>query len=199
MSAWLLGPRRRSQGQTDDRVNTGGDRLPKVKVTLQCTAPGRGKTFCWLVVGCLNDDSLLISRHINVASLSGPMELTAMLRSKLTGDLRVVAAVLSDKVIGGDTVTPVTYTISQQVALRQARPAQPPAGLAVQHSCASGAQEGIDSRHYCILAALHTFSLSFVASCNHCQSCRRMCSSQFWSRRAANLPYHQADNGKHVT
>jgi hypothetical protein len=91
-----------------------------VKVTLQCTASGRNKSFCWLVVGCLNDDSLLLSRHIDIASVASPMELTAMLRSKIKGDLRIVAAVLSEKVIGGDTVTPVTYTISQQFALRQA-------------------------------------------------------------------------------
>lgn len=89
---------------------------------LHCSAPGHGKSFCWLVVGCLNDDSLLLSRHINVASLTHPVELAAPLRSKVTGDLRIVAAVLCDKVIGGDTVSPVTYTVAEQAALRQVRP-----------------------------------------------------------------------------
>lgn len=113
-----------------------------MKVTVQCTAPGRGKTFCWLVVGCLNDDSLLLSRQIDVSSLVYPMELTAMLRSKITGDLRIVAAVLSEKVIGGDTVTPVAYTDAQQAALRQTRPAKTPIDLTNQGVCPSGAREG---------------------------------------------------------
>ena len=80
------------------------------------------------------------------------MELTAMLRSKLTGDLRIVAAILSDKVIGGDTVTPVTYTIAQQAAVRQSRPAKTPIDLTVPYSCTSGAQEGT---HYNDFVFLH--------------------------------------------
>lgn len=138
----------------------GGNRVPKVKVTVHCTVPGRSKAFCWLVVGCLNDDSLMLSRYLDVASTTEPTELTAMLHSNISGDHRIVAAILSEKVIGGDTVTPVSYTCAQVSALQQARTGKIPPTLVNQDACLPESTEGTRKSLLICYRSRNVFTLS---------------------------------------